>query len=180
PYTTLFRSLFASLTYGQNKSIADNYFNRGDYEKALDIYDQLYEKSPNNYILFIDLIKTHQELEAYDEAQQLLEDKLKTVRNPQLLIELAQNARLQGNQTGAENYYQLALNQVRERPIYASNIGRALESYNLLDWAEEVYKLALESDTANLSFQLRLAYLYVEQGKVEEMFLAFIDLIDKD
>src|SRR5699024_6889933 len=175
-----FTLLFVTISYGQNKSIADNYFKQGDYEKALAIYSQLYERSPNNYILFIDLIKTHQELEAYDEAQQLLEDKLKTVRNPQLLIELAQNARLQGNQTGAENYYQLALNQVRERPIYASNIGRALESYNLLDWAEEVYKLALESDTANLSFQLRLAYLYGEQGKVEEMFLAFIDLIDKD
>ena len=175
-----FTLLFVTISYGQNKSIADSYFKQGDYEKALAIYSQLYERSPNNYILFIDLIKTHQELEAYDEAQQLLEDKLKTVRNPQLLIELAQNARLQGNQTGAENYYQLALNQVRERPIYASNIGRALESYNLLDWAEEVYKLALESDTANLSFQLRLAYLYGEQGKVEEMFLAFIDLIDKD
>src|SRR5699024_4589557 len=122
---------------GQNKAIADNYFNRGDYEKALAIYSQLYQRSPNNYILFTDLIKTHQELEAYDEAQRLLEDKMKTVRNPQFFIELAQNARLQGDEAGAENYYQQALNHVRERPIYASNIGRALEAYSLLEWAEE-------------------------------------------
>lgn len=175
-----FALLFASLAYGQNKSIADNYFKQGDYEKALEIYSQLYKQSPNNYNLFLDLVKTHQELEEYQIAHRLLEEQRKTMRNPQLLIELAQNARLQENETRAEEFYQLALNEVRERPMYASNIGRALEGYNLLDWAEEVYKLALESDNANISLQLRLAYLYGEQGKVEEMLLAFIDLIEKD
>ena len=172
--------LFVSHAYGQNKSIADNYFNLGDYEKALEIYNQLYERSPNNYNLFIDLVKTHQELEAYDKAHQLLEEKRKTQRNPRLLIELAQNARLQEDEARANDYYQMALNDVRERPMYASTLGRALEGYNLLDWAEEVYTLALQSDNANISLQLRLAYLYGEQGKMEEMFLAFIDLIEKE
>lgn len=176
----VFALLFASLTYGQNKSIADNYFNRGDYEKALEIYDQLYEKSPNNYNLFIDLVKTHQELEAYDKAHQLLEEKRKAIRNPRILVELAQNARLQEKESRANEYYQMALDEVRERPMYASTIGRALEGYNLLDWAGEVYKLALKSENANTSLQLRLAYVYGEQGKVQEMFLTFIDLIEKE
>ena len=176
----VFALLFASLTYGQNKSIADNYFNRGDYEKALEIYSQLYEKSPNNYNLFIDLVKTHQELEAYDKAHQLLEEKRRAIRNPRILVELAQNARLQEKESRANEYYQMALDEVRERPMYASTIGRALEGYNLLDWAEEVYKLALKNENANTSLQLRLAYVYGEQGKVQEMFLTFIDLIEKE
>ena len=176
----VFALLFASLTYGQNKSIADNYFNRGDYEKALEIYSQLYEKSPNNYNLFIDLVKTHQELEAYDKAHQLLEEKRRAIRNPRILVELAQNARLQEKESRANEYYQMALDKVRERPMYASTIGRALEGYNLLDWAEEVYKLALKNENANTSLQLRLAYVYGEQGKVQEMFLTFIDLIEKE
>src|SRR5690554_540925 len=175
-----FTLLFASLSYGQNKSIADNYFKQGDYEKALEIYSQLYERAPNNYNLFIDLVKTHQELEAYDEAQQLLEEKSKSIRNPQIYIELAQNSFLQGEDAKAQRHYKEVLAQLKERPMYASNIGRTLESYNLLDWAEEVYKLALDSDHANMSLQLRLANLYGEQGKVEEMFLAFIELIEKE
>ena len=175
-----FTLLFASLSYGQTKAVADNYFKQGDYEKALEIYSQLYERAPNNYNLFIDLVKTHQELEAYDEAQQLLEEKSKSIRNPQIYIELAQNAFLQGEDAKAQRHYKEVLAQLEERPMYASNIGRTLESYTLLDWAEEVYKLALSSDKANMSLQLRLANLYGEQGKVEEMFLAFIDLIEKE
>lgn len=175
-----FALLMVSLSYGQNKSIADNYFKQGDYEKALEIYGQLYKHSPNNYTLFIDLVKTHQELEAYEDAQQLLVEKSKSIRNPQIYIELAQNAFLQGEDAKAEIYYQEVLEQIEERPMYASNVGRTLESYNLLDWAEEIYKLALSSDKANMSLQLRLANLYGEQGKVEEMFLAFIDLIEKE
>src|SRR5690554_2967989 len=176
----IFALLFASQSYGQTKALADNYFKQGDYEKSLEIYGQLYKQSPNNYSLFIDLVKTHQELEAYGDAQQLLEEKSKSIRNPQIYIELAQNSFLQGEDAKAEIYYQEILKQIEERPMYASNVGRTLESYNLLDWAEEVYKLALSSDKANMSLQLRLANLYGEQGKVEEMFLAFIDLIEKE
>src|SRR5699024_7224665 len=157
----VFALLFASLTYGQNKSIADNYFNRGDYEKALEIYSQLYEKSPNNYNLFIDLVKTHQELEAYDKAHQLLEEKRRAIRNPRILVELAQNARLQEKESRANEYYQMALDEVRERPMYASTIGRALEGYNLLDWAEEVYKLALKNEKDRKSTRLNSSHVSI-------------------
>lgn len=169
-----------AIGYGQNKSLADNYFKIGDYEKALEVYKELYKQSPNNYTIFLSLVSTYQELESYEEAQSLLETKSKTLKNPQLLVELAQNAFLQDKEEDAKQYYEQALRQIEERSLYASNVGQVLERYNLLDWAEEVYKVALENNEANLSLRLRLARLYGEQAKKQEMFLAFIDLIERE
>lgn len=172
--------LIATAGYGQNKALADNYFKQGDYEKALEIYLELYKQAPNNYNVFIDLVQTHQELEHYVEAQDLLEAKSETIKNPQLLIELAQNAFLQQEEEAAKQYYQQVLERIKERAMYATSVGQSLEKYNLLDWAEEVYKLALEENQTNMSLRLRLAKLYGEQSKMEEMFLAFIELVEKD
>lgn len=172
--------ILASKSYSQNKSLADSYFRQGDYIKALDIYQELYQQTPNNYNVFIDLVKTHQELEAYDQAQALLEEKAKNLKNPQLLIELAQNAVLQHKQTEAELYFQQTLAKVKELPMYAGVAGQTLEKYNLLEWAEEIYKTALEQDAYNPNIHILLGNLYGVQSKIEEMFLAFIDLVEND
>lgn len=175
-----FMLLIATAGYGQNKALADNYFKQGDYEKALEIYLELYKQAPNNYTVFIDLVKTHQELEHYVEAQELLEEKSETIKNPQLLVELAQNSFLQQKEEEAKQYYLQALERIEERSMYAASVGQTLEKFNLLDWAEEVYKLALDESPTNMSLGLRLAKLYGEQAKMEEMFLAFIELIKND
>lgn len=170
----------ATAGYAQNKALADNYFKQGDYEKALDIYLELYKQTPNNYNVFIDLVQTHQELEQYQAAQDILEAKSKTLKNPQLLVELAQNAFLQQKEEAAKQYYKQVIERIEEQSMYASSVGQTLEKYNLLDWAEEVYKLALEESPNSMSLQLRLARLYGEQAKIQEMFVAFINLIEKE
>lgn len=176
----LFMLLITSVSYGQNKSLADNYFKQGEYEKALEIYQELYRQTPSNNTLFIDLVKTHQELEQYDTAEQLLEEKNKSAAHPHLLIELAQNAFLQNKEKEANDYYEDALERLKDRPIFASNAGRILEEYNLLDWAEEVYLLGMTENTNNINLQMRLANLYGIQGKLHKMFNAYIDLIEKE
>lgn len=167
-------------SYSQTKPLADNYFKQGEFEKALDIYQQLLQKTPNNYNLFLSLIKTYQELEEYEEAQALLIEKSEIYNNPQILIELAQNALLQNHEEQANVYYQEALVRLKERALFASNVGRVLEDYNLLEWAEEAYRAGLEENPTNITLKLRLANLYGAQGRIQRMFESYIDLAEID
>ena len=55
--------------FSQNEQLADNYFKRGEFEKALISYQKLYEKNKGNYKYLYKLVETHQQLEQYDDAQ---------------------------------------------------------------------------------------------------------------
>ena len=52
--------LFAhSLLYSQSVEVTEDYFKRGEFEKALIGYQQLYQQNPSNNTYFLQLIKTH-------------------------------------------------------------------------------------------------------------------------
>ena len=74
----------------QNNLLAENYFEQGEYEKALTLYTQLYKK--NKYFnYFKAIVASHQQLEEYKEAEKLLKGRLNIKIIPQLYVELGYN-----------------------------------------------------------------------------------------
>ncbi|MGY5849167.1 tetratricopeptide repeat protein [Salegentibacter sp. F14] len=165
---------------GQSDDLARNFFDQGEYEKAMKIYQQLIKENPGNPVFFYGLISSYQQLEKFDDAEELLREKLEnTANNPNLLIELGHNFELRENATKAEEFYREALDAIDARPNYAYGIARAFEKYNLLDEAATAYEkgMALHSDH---NFNLQLARIYGEQGKIEEMFVNYLELIEEN
>ena len=164
----------------QSQELARNFFDQGEFEKALKIYQQLAHENPGNPVFFYGVISSYQQLENFDAAEELLRQKLEnTANNPNLLIELGHNFELRKDAEKAENFYKEALNAINARPNYAYGIARGFEKYNLLDKAAKAYEkgMALQSDH---NFNLQLARIYGEQGKIEEMFDNYLDLIDEN
>ncbi|HEY9186219.1 MAG TPA: tetratricopeptide repeat protein [Salegentibacter sp.] len=164
----------------QSQELARNFFDQGEFEKALKIYQQLAHENPGNPVFFYGVISSYQQLENFDAAEELLRQKLEnTANNPNLLIELGHNFELRKDAEKAEDFYKEALNAINARPNYAYGIARGFEKYNLLDKAAKAYEkgMALQSDH---NFNLQLARIYGEQGKIEEMFDNYLDLIDEN
>ena len=57
--------LISSVLYSQNAMLAKDYFQKGEYEKALIEYENLYAKSSSNINYINQIISTHQQLEQY-------------------------------------------------------------------------------------------------------------------
>ncbi len=166
--------------YAQSEQLARNFFDQGEYEKALSIYEDLYQQNPSNPIIFSGLVSTHQQLERFDIAESLLLERLnRTANNPSILIELGHNYELQEKQDRALQFYEEALQSIEGRPNYAYSIARSFEQYNLLDFAAKAYERAMEMNN-DRNFNLQLARIYGEQGKIEEMFSNYLDLIEDD
>ena len=166
--------------FAQSEQLARNFFDQGEYEKALNIYERLYQQNPGNPIFFNGLISSHQQLEQFEVAESLLMERLnRSANNPAILIELGHNFELQNKEERAKQFYDEALQSIEGRPNYAYSIARGFEQYNLLEYAAKAYERAMEMNT-DRNFNLQLARIYGEQGKIEEMFSNYLDLIEDD
>ena len=178
----VFILFFLSLTIvnAQNNLLAKNYFEQGEYEKALALYTNLYKKNKNfNY--FKAIVASHQQLENFKEAEQLLKERLNNKRIiPQLYVELGHNYSLQKNDSLANINYDKAILFVKEseRFNYGRSIGESFERYSLLNYAIETYIIAMNT-FPDTDFSYQLARLYGEQGNLEKMFDSYLVLIKK-
>ncbi|HET8808668.1 MAG TPA: tetratricopeptide repeat protein [Flavobacteriaceae bacterium] len=160
--------------------MAKNYFEQGEYEKALSIYQELYEKHPNNLVYFQGLIAVYQELGQYANAIKLLMQKTMATSNyPNLLVELGYNYQLQGNLEAAKEQYEKAISKISERPNFAYSVGNAFQKHNLLEQAAKTYEIANEIRPST-NFSIQLARIYGEQGKTEKMFVNYLRLIEEN
>ena len=81
--------------YAQNSEVlADSYYKKGEFKKALVIYENLNREKPYSYKYIYKLVETHQQLEQFDDAERLLTQRLTQRRNPTLLVELGYNYQL--------------------------------------------------------------------------------------
>jgi len=168
--------LFSAFAFSQTEEIADDYFKRGEFEKALITYQKLNETN-NNTTLFNKIISTLQQLERYDEAQQILIDRLTAYKFPPLLVELGYNYQLKDSLEMANKYYNEAISKVDENPIYTISIANQFETHSLLDQAIIVYNKGMEL-LPDANFNIQLARIYGEQGNIEQMFSNYIDYIE--
>lgn len=163
--------------YGQDIHLAKNYFDQGEYVKAESVYKKLYEKNPTNINLLEGLVATLQEQEKYEEAGQALEAfKEKVPQFPGLDVEIGYNLSLLGKEAEAEKYYKKALAMIEKQPSSAYRVGSNFHKYGKLEEAIIAYKLALQ-EKPNSNYSIRLAQVYGEQNRLEEMFSTYIDLI---
>ena len=180
PYLSILLFLFGSLVFWQSEQLAKNYFDQGEYAKALRHYEKLVEDNPGNSDYFFGLIATHQQLENFGQAEKLLLEKLNNSANlPTLLVELGHNYALQKNSEKSDRYYSEALSAIESRPNYAFSIARAFEKYSLLDQAVKAYEAGMKMNP-DANFNVHLARLYGEQGKIEQMFDNYLALIEKN
>jgi tetratricopeptide (TPR) repeat protein len=171
---------FSANSFAQSEALAKNYFEQGEYEKALSIYQKLIKTNPNNISYVLSTVEVHQQLEQFDAAEQLLTQQLDSRRRlPQLYVDLGHNYTLQSKDSLATKANNDAIQYLNQSPNYAYNIGKAFEGYSLLEEAAFTYETAMEIDP-NLNFNPQLAKIYGEQGELGKMFETYLNLIQSN
>jgi len=173
-FLILFLFLFSLNTFAQDDIVAREYFKNGEFEKALISYKSLVNKNKNNPGYIIQLIKTHQQLEQYTDAQVLIEAQLAKRAYGPYIIELGYNYALQKDTINAKLNYDKAIKSIEVNANYAYGIGRRFENLSLLEEAIITYKKAMDLKP-ELNFNMQLARIYGEQGDIEKMFNSYIN-----
>ncbi len=176
-----FFCLFLSLASAaaQEDFLAQQYFNDGDYEKAVVFYEKLVEQNPRRTDYAEDLIATYQQLERYADAEKFLLEKIEESNAyPTLLIELGYNYTLQKMPKKADSYYEQAIAKIDENPNFGYGVGFRFQKYVLLDWALKAYTEAMELNP-QLDYNYQMARIYGEQGDIEKMYVSYLKLVSE-
>ena len=89
--------LFSFFAFAQNEQLALDYFEKGDFEKAVTMLESISNKQPANYYYFERLITCYQQLKQFEKAEKSIEYRNNKYRQPILYVELGYNFQLQKN-----------------------------------------------------------------------------------
>ena len=170
----LFCFLFTLITNAQTEQLAFNYFDRGEFDKAITLLEEIVVKQPGNYTYFQKMIECYQQLKQYDKAETAILYKIKISKMPNSYVELGYNYQLQKNENKATENYNLAIEQVVLNSNYAYSVAAAFEQKTLLQWAVKAYEVG-KLGNPNLNFDYQVALLNGQMGNLDIMVEKLLD-----
>ena len=178
-YVLILCLFISSILYAQNATLAKDYFQKGEYEKALVEYKKLYAQSSSNITYINQIISTHQQLEQYDEAERFLLELMERVKYPAFIVELGYNYQLKNDTQKANENYQKAIAFIDKKASHVFGIARSFQNHSLLNEAVISYEKAAALNP-DFNFNVQLAQIYGEQGNIEKMFNSYLNFAESN
>jgi tetratricopeptide (TPR) repeat protein len=160
-----------------DEQLAAQYFQKGEYEKAILYYDKLYRAQPDPFF-YEQLFRCHMGLKHYEEAEKLAKDQLRRQSgDPRYTVDLGSVYRAQGEDDKAVQQYQKALKGMKPDQASVRNLANAFTRYNELDLALETYERGQNMLKDGTNFHYEIATIYAAKGDVPAMVKQYIDLL---
>ncbi|MES2812210.1 MAG: tetratricopeptide repeat protein [Bacteroidota bacterium] len=157
-----------------NEQLAQNYFDRGEFDKAILIYEELVKKQPNNYQYFQKQVMCYQQLKQFEKAEELIQSRIIRLKYPNLYVELGYNYQLQKMQDKADKNYKVAIDKINENPNNVYTIARDFEQKVLVSQAIQAYNLGQKLNP-DANFDYQIALLQGQLGNIDSMINSLVD-----
>ncbi|HEX8574810.1 MAG TPA: tetratricopeptide repeat protein [Flavobacterium sp.] len=166
--------LFSLSVFAQNEQLALNYFERGEFEKALASYEALSKLQPGNFVFFQKQTECLQQLSQFDKAEKNLAERYKIYKQPALLVEIGYNYQLQKKEDKAKDYYEQAIAKINENPDNVYQVAINFEKKIVLNYALKAYETALKKEP-KYNFNYQMAMLHGQLGNTDLMIEKFLN-----
>ncbi|MCB0514611.1 MAG: tetratricopeptide repeat protein [Chitinophagales bacterium] len=166
--TALCLSLFfATILWAQTDQdlkLAQQYFARGEYEKAMPIYKKIFEENPDNAYYYQNYFRTLIFVKDYNQAEALAKARLKDKKwrdDPNLNVDLGYLYLQKNEEDKAEGEFKKAIAN-----LDAANLARVYSlantfgNYDMVSYMIQVYERArdLRNDPTAYAYEMALAY----------------------
>lgn len=162
------------------QKLATEFYSAGEYEKALPLFEELFEKNSSSYY-YKYLLYCYLNLDEYKKAEKLIK---KTNRgNEKTYKELSDLGYLQlqlGNVEKAEKLFKSALKELPANRAAVNDLANDFRSRGQTDLAEQAYFKGRELLNGQYQFNSELGYLYYYLEKYDKMTDAYLDLLEEN
>jgi tetratricopeptide (TPR) repeat protein len=163
----------STIVFSQNDQLAQNYFDKGDFEKAIVSYEELLKSQPSNSNYFNKYVECLQQTKQFNRAEEQLLERIDKYKQSNLLVELGYNYRLKKDEDKAKKYFDQAIDKIRKTPTEVYGIANVFEKKIILDYALQAYQTASLMDS-KMNFNYQMALLYGQNGDTELMIETFL------
>lgn len=161
--------------------LADSYLRAGQYDRAITLLQDLYEESPATYAFFEKLKEAYENVKRYEEAIQLVEDRIP--RDANLVGLLSEKARLQflmGDEDFAYDSWRKAVDVAPAQVNTYRIVYQSLSNVRLFDKSVEVLEEARTTLNDPEQFQVDLAWLYSLIGEYAKSMQEYVGILAKN
>ncbi len=139
----------------------------GEFDKASELYRELWEKNNNDIKFYLPLYKCLLTLKKYDDLEKVVKREIKKNENPpQFLIDLGYMYSQIPNADKAKEQYEKALKELKPTELSVRNIANAFETYRLYDYVIIVYEKGGKLINNPTYFSIELAQTNLNKGDV--------------
>ncbi|MCB2206918.1 MAG: tetratricopeptide repeat protein [Bacteroidetes bacterium] len=158
------------------EQLAREYYKNKDYEKAAELFSQLYEKAPSSqyYIYYFNCLLY---LKDYKTAEKLVKKQRKLSSGVRYDIDQAYVYDLQGESRKAQNIIYKLMDEVPDDPNRIRQLAIQLQAKGYYNQALEVYTTA-QSMGAGYNYFIEMANVYQYSGEYEKMFDAYLSHLE--
>ncbi|HLP53240.1 MAG TPA: hypothetical protein VK154_20265, partial [Chitinophagales bacterium] len=147
---------------GRDETLAASYLQNGEFDKAAELYQNLWEKSNYDLKYYQPLYKSLLQLKKFDELEKVIKKELKKNDNAaQYLIDLGYMYSQVPNPDKAKEQFEKAMKDLKPYEVSIRALANAFEAYRLFDYVIAVYERGgkLSHNEGYFSFELSQAYL---------------------
>lgn len=184
---SIFLLLFPLLLEAQgepesDEQLAAHYFQKGEYEKAELYYKKLLDESPRNETFFKQYVRTLLQLEKYDKAETVIEERIerKSGSTPFLHIELGQVYRAAGKERKKKKAYDKAIEGIPRDRKGIKEVAQAFIEKDEAEYALQTYEAGSERTRGGYDFNFERARVYGMMGQKERMIDSYLNLLKRN
>jgi tetratricopeptide (TPR) repeat protein len=154
------------------EQLAREYYKNKDYEKASELFGQLYEESPSSqyYIYYFNCLLY---LKDYKTAEKLVKKQRRLSSGVRYNVDQAYVFDLLGESKKAQNIIYKLIEEVPDDPNQVRQLAIQLQAKGYYSQALQVYTEAQKAGNSNNYF-LEMANVYQYSGEYEKMFDAYL------
>lgn len=125
---------------GRDETLANSYLQNGEYDKAAELYQSLWEKSSYDLKYYRPLYTCLLQLKKYDELEKVVKKELKKNDNaPQFVIDMGYMYAQVPNPDKAKEQYDKVLKELKPYETSVRELANIFEAYRLYDYVLAVY-----------------------------------------
>ena len=161
------------------EQLAGQFYNNGEWLKAVAAYEELYDKKPVNFY-YTQLLNCYINLKDFKQAEKLVSRQAKrNARQPAYQVDLGYVYAQSGEDDDARKQYEKALKQLDvSDDMMVKDLANAFEGRGQTEFAVKAYLAARKSPLRIYQFNLELARLYDKRGETDKVVVEYLEHIN--
>ena len=178
---TVFSFSFAALlAQSSNEQLAFQYFRNQEFDKANELFSELYKQNPTHYYYSF-YLQTLLQLGDAKEAEKLVKKQMKQFPNIQRYnIDLGYVYERQGDASKAKKQYESSITALVANTSTVVELARAFQAYQLNDYAIKTYLHGRKLSNSATTYAGEIAAVYEANNEYEKAINEYINLLNEN
>ncbi len=150
---------------GRDEALANSYFTEGEFEKAVELFQQLWDKNDNAPKYYSPLFKCLVNLKQYDALEKVVRKQQKKFPLiAQYGVDLGYVLNLSGQAAKGKEQFDKLIKSLPANENFVRELGAAFEGYKEFDYAIQTYDKGNKLFNNSVMFGFLLANAYAQKG----------------